>query len=107
LRTPKGSLPALDDEDEDLEFGEDLAAWVGKSDATEVRADMGAKIKAALKSDERVGSVAAKITAETESEGLVTYLVSVDVMPEGETTQFTLTLSVSEVTVELLGVKGA
>lgn len=104
LITPRGTLQGLSDDDEEADYGLDLAGFVGKVDSRDLRGALGPAIRAELMKDDRVRDVAATIVREADTAGLVTYAIAVRILPVDEDAEFTLTLAVSSVTVELLGV---
>jgi hypothetical protein len=105
LITPRGTLRGISDDDEEADYGEDLAGWIGRVDSRDVRGALGPTIRAELMKDDRVRDVACSILRTAEADGQTTYTIDVRVVPVDEDTDFTLTIAVSAVTVELLGVK--
>jgi hypothetical protein len=101
LTTPRGTL---DDGEEGSVYGFDLLDFVGTvgSDAA-VDALPDAVVAEALK-DDRVDRCEVTATVERSADGLATILLDVDIFPHDAAGPFTLSVSVSDVTVALLGV---
>jgi hypothetical protein len=104
LITPRGTLQGLTDDDEEADYGLDLAGYVGALDDRDVRNAVGPAIRAELMKDDRVRDVATTLTHAVETNGLTTYTIDVRVLPVDEDTELTLTLAVSAVTVTLIGI---
>lgn len=97
LTTPRGTL---DDGEDGVVYGTDIADFVGRHDA-----DLApAAVEAELLKDDRIASVNASASVATAADGAVTVTLEIDVFPYDETTPFRLTLAASDVTVALLGV---
>jgi hypothetical protein len=99
LITPLGDLLGGDDE---KNFGLDLSGFIGANDAREVDAMLPVKVRNELLKDPTVEAVT--VTAErTENVGRITWTLTIKVVSgEGP---FDLIVGVSDVTVELLGVR--
>lgn len=105
LITPRGTLQGLTDDEEESDYGLDLAGYVGQTDSRDVAQALGPAIRAELMDDDRVRDVATKVVRETpQPNGLTAYEIDVRVLPVDVDTDFTLTLTVDAVTVSLLGV---
>jgi hypothetical protein len=104
LRTPKSTLRGISDEDEEADYGLDLAGFVGATDSRDLRGAIGPAIRTELMDDNRVRDVAARVVATSTADGLAYYTIEVRIMPVDEDTELTLTIGVSSVTVDLLGV---
>lgn len=105
LITPRGALQGIADDEEEGDYGLDLAGYVGATDSRDLRDALGPAIRAELMDDDRVRDVSTTIVRErVQSNGFVAYDIAVRVLPVEESTDFTLTLAVSAVTVTLLGV---
>jgi hypothetical protein len=103
LTTPRGTL---DDGDEGVVYGLDLAEHIGRQATPDAIANIGPALEAEILKDDRIASAAATAEAVTGTDGLTTTTVSIDVIPYDETAAapFAMTLAVSDVTVSLLGV---
>lgn len=105
LTTPRGTL---DDGDDGAVYGLDLAGFIGSATPQNAEATIPPLVEAELLKDDRLASVEASATAVTDSAGLTAITLDVLVTPFDESTStFTLTLAVSAVTVEILGVTPA
>lgn len=99
LTTPRGMLRGGEEE---LNFGLDLTEVIGSVKTAADAAALPGRIRAELKKDERIESVDVVVTETTSGPGR-SFAVRVDALTaEGP---FTLAIAVSEVTVELLGIK--
>lgn len=101
LTTPRGTL---DDGDEGLVYGLDLFDFVGTLGTDEAVAAIPDVIAAEVLKDDRIERVEVSASVERSSDGLVTVIVDIDAFPADQSQPFTLTLAVSDVTVELIGV---
>ena len=104
LITPQGTLPGLSDDDDEASYGLDLAGFCGQVDDRDLRSAIGPAIRAELMKDDRVRDVAASVLRSVTIDGLSTYYLAVRVLPVDENTELELTISVSAVSAELLGV---
>lgn len=106
LTTPRGSL---DDGDEGVVYGLDLAEFIGRQATPDAIANTGPALEAEILKDDRVASVTAVVSAVTGTDGLVETTVVLTVVPFDETADgpFDMTLAVSDVNVSLLGVSPA
>lgn len=101
LTTPRGTL---DDGDEGLVYGLDLLDFtgtLGTDEAVDAIPDM---VIAEVLKDDRVDRCEVSASIERGTDGLVVINLDVDVFPADESQSFTLSLSVNDVTVALLGV---
>jgi hypothetical protein len=99
LITPRGDLLGAEDE---ANFGLDLAGFVGSNDDKAVESMLPVKVRNELLKDPMVDSVTVN-AVRTESVGAITWTLTVSVQSgEGP---FELIVAVSDVTVELLGVR--
>lgn len=102
LTTSRGEL---DDGDDGVVYGIDIADFVGRQTVPDAVAFLPAVIEAELSKDDRFASVTATATVAHGTDGLDAITCDVVVTPfEADTNVFTLTLAVSSVAVELLGV---
>jgi len=101
LITPPGTLRGGEDE---ADFGMDLAGFIGATEERDLASMLPVRVKNELMKDPVVESV--KVTAErTSSGGRVSYTMTISVQSaEGD---FDLLVGVSEVSVEMLGVREA
>jgi hypothetical protein len=101
LTTPRGTV---DDGEEGSVYGLDLLDFtgtVGTDAAVDALPDL---VIAEVLKDDRVERCEVSATIERATDGLVSVLLDVDVFPADEAQAFTLSLSVSDVSVALLGV---
>ncbi len=100
LTTPRGTLR---DGDDGQVYGLDVSDFVGRVGAKDAVAMIPAVIRAEVIKDDRVENVAVTSTAVTDKAGLVAVTVTItcDLINPGD--QFQLTLSVSAVSVSVLG----
>ncbi len=102
LTTPRGTL---DDGEEGTVYGIDISDFIGRQTAPDAVASVPAVIEAELSKDDRVSSVSATATVVHGTDGLDAITVEAVVVPYDEdTSAFALTLAVSAVSVEVLGV---
>ena len=99
LTTPRGTLYGGDEESS---YGIDLAAYVGVIGGDVAAAALPAVIESELMKDDRIGSVEVDVSTSTVA-GLIAYRVALRVIPADATEDFALTLSVSSVSVDVLG----
>lgn len=99
LTTPAGTLRGGEDE---AGFGLDLAGYVGRTEDRQLASMLPVVVRNELLKDEAVASVT--VTAErTEAVGQVSWRMTIDI--DSEVGELELVLGVSEVTVEILGVR--
>jgi len=99
LTTPRGMLRGGEEE---ANYGLDLTELVGHSNPARLAASLPSKIRSELTKDERI--VDATVTVETVTDGPSTsFIVTIEVETDDAET-FDLVLSVSDVSVELLGI---
>lgn len=101
LNTARGTLR---DGEEGEVYGLDLldfVGMVGSADAVDAIPDT---VIAEVLKDDRIDRVEATANSTTGEDGLATILLDIDVFPRDETDAFTLSLSVSDVSLALLGV---
>jgi hypothetical protein len=101
LTTPRGTL---DDGDEGLVYGLDVSNFVGMVGTQRAVDALPGTVEAELLKDERLSSVTVTASVVTDSAGLSTVTLAIVAIPESDLETFTLSLSVSDVTVALLGV---
>lgn len=101
LITPRGSLGSSVFP-EDLIYGFDVSAYVGAVGYERAAATIGGMASNELSKDDRVQSVLCTATISEQTPGSLLLLLDIDgvLVDEGET--FSLTLGVSDVSVELL-----
>lgn len=97
LITPQGTLRGGEDE---ANFGLDLAGFVGRTEDAHLASMLPVVVRNELLKDQTVDAVAVK-ASRTESGGLVSWVLTISVT--GTDVEVDLIVSVSEVTVELLG----
>lgn len=97
LITPQGTLRGGEDE---ANFGLDLAGFVGRTEDAHLASMLPVVVRNELLKDQTVDAVAVK-ASRTESGGLVSWVLTIAVT--GTDVEVDLIVSVSEVTVELLG----
>lgn len=99
LTTPAGTLRGGEDE---ASFGLDLAGYVGRTEDRQLSSMLPVVVRNELLKDEAVDAVA--VTAErTDAGGRVTWVLTLTI--DSAVGELDLVLSVSDVTVELLGVR--
>lgn len=101
LTTPRGTL---DDGDEGAIYGLDLADFVGHVGDASAVASLPAVVSAELLKDDRFASVDVKSSAVTGTDGLTAITLGITITPHDADDPFTLTVGVSSLTVQLLGV---
>jgi hypothetical protein len=101
LNTPRGTLR---DGDDGLVYGIDLLDFVGSIGTENAVAAIPDVVVAEVLKDDRVERAECKATIERGSEGLVAILLDIDCFLHDSEESFTLSLSVSDVSVALLGV---
>jgi hypothetical protein len=101
LTTARGTLR---DGDEGLVYGLDVLDFVGQVGSEEAVDALPDVVLAEVLKDDRVERAEVSATIQRSSEGLVTILLDIDVFLHDSEETFTLSLSVSDVTVALLGV---
>lgn len=87
--------------DEESVYGFDVVEFIGQVDEPGA---LEARVRAEYMKDDRVADVVVTSTRTESPSGAVSYVLSAHVTPEDESESFTLTLAVSDVGVELLGV---
>jgi hypothetical protein len=101
LSTPRGTLRGGDEESAS---GLDLAGLGGRvSVGTPISALPGMNA-AELSKEDRIISSLARVSQDASSNGLVSFTIEIDVTPEDESGDFTLTIAVSAVSAKFLGV---
>lgn len=100
LITPRGTLLPFYGDDDDHDYGFDVAAYVGRSPKNAVAALPGL-IRAELKKDDRIDEVTATVSITTD--GPSTRLV-ISIACTTDDGPFTLVMAVADLTAELLGI---
>lgn len=98
LTTPRGMLRGGEAE---ANYGLDLLDMLGKATTAALKAAMPGRIENELEKDERIETSRATILESKETNGAVTWDITIDC--ETAEGPFALQLRVSEVTIELLG----
>ncbi len=101
LITPRGKLRGGPEEDA---YGLDISAYLGAVGTETAIAALPGLIRGEFMKDDRVVDVATRSSFATDSAGLTTIELTIDVLLEDEDEPFAFTVAVSEVTTELLGV---
>jgi hypothetical protein len=101
LTTPRGTLV---DGDEGLVYGLDVSGFVGMVGTQSAVDALPGAVEAEVLKDDRISSVTVTASVVTDSAGLSTITIDILAVPVDEGETFTLSLSVSDVTVALLGV---
>jgi hypothetical protein len=101
LTTPRGTLR---DGDEGLVYGIDMLGFVGTVGTVAAIDALPDVIRAEAQKDDRLDTINVKIFSEKASDGLVTLFVDIDATLADEDSDFRLSISVSDVTIALLGV---
>jgi hypothetical protein len=101
LTTPRGTLRGGDDEQA---YGIDLPGFVGDTATQIAVAALPGIIRAELLEDDRIVDAVATVIADAPSNGLVTLTIEIRVVPVDDDAELTLTIAVTETSVELLSV---
>lgn len=101
LTTARGTL---DDGEEGAVYGLDVEEFIGRVGTDDAAAALPPVVEAELLKDDRIDSVEVTATIVRGANGLDSITIEIDVFPLDESGAFALTLSVSDVTVALLGV---
>jgi hypothetical protein len=103
LTTPRGTL---DDGDEGVVYGFDVAEYIGRDSSPEAIDGIAPAVEAELLKDDRISRVVMKATAVTDTAGLTSVLLEGNVYPYDEqaAAPFKFTIAIEDVTVSLLGV---
>ncbi len=105
LITPRGSLGGVQDEDDELNYGLDISGYIGAvGNGTALNALPGLVV-GELSKDDRVRSVVCDIEETHGEDGRIDLLLTISVTLQDEQASFTFTVSVDEVSAELLGVQ--
>jgi hypothetical protein len=107
LITPRGTLRGVKDDDDEANYGFDVAAYVGKVGYESAINALPGLIRGELLKDDRVTDVAVSVTKTTGADGTIDLLIVIDVVLYDESENFSLTLSVDQAGTELLGVQEA
>lgn len=99
LMTPRGTLRGGEEEQN---YGIDLPGLVGSMPTAEAISQLPSRIRGELAKDERVSDVAVTITQVVNSDKSVALVFEIRVTLHDSTDGFSLVLSVSDVTTELL-----
>jgi hypothetical protein len=98
--TPRGTLRGGDEESV---FGVDVVGVVGSLALPAALAALPGMMRAEALKDDRVLDVRVTVSSTTDSAGMVTVVASAQVTLVNDSEDFTLTLSITDATVELLG----
>ena len=101
LTTPRGTLRGGDEEQA---YGIDLPGFVGDTATTIAVAALPGIIRGELLKDDRILDVVATVTADEPSNGQVSLTIDIRVVPVEDDAELSLTIAVSETSVELLSV---
>lgn len=104
LITPRGTLRGVNEEEDEANYGFDLASYCGKVGYPVTIQAFPGLIRGELLKDDRVRDVDVSVTSSLDAAGRITLTVEVDVVLHDEQDSFALTLSVNDVTTTLLGV---
>lgn len=104
LITPRGTLRGGDEE---TNYGIDLAEYVGRMNPELAANALPSLVRGELLKDDRVLSVSASSALSYPNPGDALITLTIDVTTHEETEDFQLTILVSAVTVELLGLEAA
>lgn len=97
LTTPRGTVANAPT------YGYDLSAYVGSVGGRVAAAALPAVVESEILKDNRVASVEAAVTRDVDGSS-ETFTVEISVTPADETSTFDLTLAVSDVSVDLIGI---
>jgi len=98
--TPRGTLRGGDEESV---YGVDVVGVVGSLALPAALASLPGMMRAEALKDDRVLDVRATVSTETDTGGMVRVTAAAQVTLVDDSESFTLTLAISETTVELLG----
>jgi hypothetical protein len=107
LITPRGTLRGVADEDDELNYGFDMASYVGKVGYEVSINALPGLVRGELMKDDRVLDVVATVTPVDNGDGTIDLLVEVDVVLQDEGDEFAMTMSVDDAGTELLRVSEA
>jgi hypothetical protein len=99
LITARGTLRGGDEE---AAYGLDLAEYVGAVGYETALAALPGLVRAECLKDDRISDVAVSVTQSQDSAGLISLTVQVNAVLVDESETFALTLSVNEVSVQIL-----
>lgn len=101
LTTARGTL---DDGEEGQVYGIDIADFIGRVGDAAAVDTLAPLVSAELLKDDRFAEVDARATADTNSAGETSITLDINITPVDAAESFTLSLAVSAVSVEVLGV---
>lgn len=104
LTTARGTL---DDGEDGQVYGIDVADFIGRVGDASAEALLPPMVQAELLADDRFAAVEASATAVTNDAGETEITLDIDITPVDASEAFTLSLAVSAVSVEVLGVTPA
>jgi hypothetical protein len=104
LITPQGMLRWAEDESR---YGFDVSGYVGAVGEEAALIALPSQVAAELSKDDRVSDVLATVKTTRDSAGLVSIVLSVDVVLKDEGGNFNLTMSVGQARTELISVSEA
>ncbi len=107
LITPRGTLRGVADEDDELNYGFDMASYAGKIGYEVAINALPGLVRGELMKDDRVLDVVATVTPVDNGDGTIDLLVEVDVVLQDEGEEFAMTMSVDDAGTELLRVSEA
>lgn len=102
LTTARGTLQ---DGDEGAVYGLDLLDFVGQVGTTDAVDALPDAVAAEILKDDRVESVVVTATSSTDSAGLVTIVLNADATLQDAKQSFTLTVSITDLDITLLGIE--
>lgn len=101
LTTARGTV---DDGEDGQVYGVDIADFVGRVGDASAVDTLAPLVAAELRKDDRFATVEAQASADTNAAGETSIVLSIDITPIDAAESFTLSLAVSAVSVEVLGV---
>lgn len=102
LTTARGTLR---DGDEGQTYGIDIQDFVGQIGNANAADAIPDAIAAEILKDDRVDSVVVEATRTVGTAGLVTFVINIDATLRDDADSFTLTIEVSDISVDLLGIE--
>jgi hypothetical protein len=107
LITPRGTLRGVEDEDDELNYGFDVASYCGAVGYPTAINALPGLVRGELMKDDRVLDVVASVTPVDNGDGTIDLLLEVDVVLQDEGSSFAMTMSVDDAGTELLRVSEA
>ena len=107
LITPRGTLAGIEDDDDEGNYGLDIAAYIGAVGNRTAMQALPPLVRGELLKDDRVRDVSVVATETRNADGTIALLLEIDVVLQDDDEEFSLTVSADTVSAQLLGVDGA